>query len=500
MRYAAAAASFVVLFTSLAGCEPREEVDMRPSCEVCHSPRPGPGEAPHGIDDAHPLAPLSCVACHGGDDTAYDQDLAHVGPGDGPSYLRNLTTGELDEVDPAYLRFVNPGDLRVADQTCGSTGCHTEQVQTIRNSMMGHTSGEITVARYRAGMQDELPLYGAHAAEDPNWSEDIEGASPFIDRYDPPLIDDPATASVGELQDDYMVRSCFRCHLSDFGENRFAGDYRSSGCSACHMQYADDGASQSADPTIDSGRVPRPLRHELTAAVTTEQCMHCHYRGARIGPSYLGYREGAGAGLDPPNVGVLGVALHGHDAAFYVTDEDTTNDRDETPPDVHAEAGMACIDCHTVREMHGDGHIYADNQVFVEIMCETCHGTVDREADGLTRYGNELEGLARDASGVWRLTSRHGGTWVVPQVVHSLDPSNERYSEYADLSMGRDETGFSHADEMRCSTCHASWMPSCYGCHVTMDYSAMSRRQTTARPRPGAPAARAPGSSPTTSC
>ena len=24
-----------------------------------------------------------------------------------------------------YIRFVNPGDLRVAEKTCGTSGCHT---------------------------------------------------------------------------------------------------------------------------------------------------------------------------------------------------------------------------------------------------------------------------------------------------------------------------------------------------------------------------------------
>ncbi len=472
------------------GCEPKEEVDARPSCEVCHSPRPGPGQDPHGIDEAHPWGdPLECVACHGGDDTSYDQLEAHVGPGTGPTYLRNLTSGELDEVDPAYVQFVNPGDLRVAHTACGAAGCHGEIVDTVRNSMMGHTAGEITVARYRAAMQDhEVPLYGAYATDDPEWIEELRDAAPFIDRFDPMPVDHPDTASVGELQDDYMARSCFRCHLSDFGENRFAGDYRSSGCTACHMLYDNDGGSESEDPAMDLGRIPRPVRHELTAAVTTEQCMHCHYRGGRIGPSYLGFRESAGAGYNPPNVDVLGEAIHGHDASYYITDEDNTNDTDETPPDVHAEAGMSCIDCHTTVEVHGDGHIYADTQNVVEVQCETCHGSIEEESTGLTRRGNQLEGLERGEDGIWTLTSRIGGrSWAVPQLVHSMTEGHARYSAFAAFTMGRNDSGFSHTDDLRCSTCHSSWAPSCYGCHITMDYSALSRSQTTGALSPGRP-------------
>ena len=35
-----------------------------------------------------------------------------------------------------YIQFVNPGDLRVAQQTCGSPGCHTKEVFAVRTSMM----------------------------------------------------------------------------------------------------------------------------------------------------------------------------------------------------------------------------------------------------------------------------------------------------------------------------------------------------------------------------
>lgn len=51
-------------------------------------------------------------------------------------------------------------------------------------------------------------------------------------------------------------------------------------------------------------------------------------------------------------------------------------------PDVHYTKGMACIDCHTEREMHGDGRIYAKRHYEVEVRCENCHGTPERVATG----------------------------------------------------------------------------------------------------------------------
>ena len=37
---------------------------------------------------------------------------------------------------PEYVRFVNPGDLRVATETCGTAGCHTSEVRNVPTSMM----------------------------------------------------------------------------------------------------------------------------------------------------------------------------------------------------------------------------------------------------------------------------------------------------------------------------------------------------------------------------
>ena len=37
------------------------------------------------------------------------------------------------------------------------------------------------------------------------------------------------------------------------------------------------------------------------------------------------------------------------------------------PADVHFQRGMACIDCHTEREVHGDGQIFAKRHYEVEL-------------------------------------------------------------------------------------------------------------------------------------
>jgi len=89
------------------------------------------------------------------------------------------------------------------------------------------------------------------------------------------------------------------------GTNDQPGDYRSSGCAACHVvyandrqpqhsliyaQYGHDGQSVSVDPTIDKTESGHPLRHEFTRAIPSSQCMNCHMHQPNVFVnSYYGY-------------------------------------------------------------------------------------------------------------------------------------------------------------------------------------------------------------------
>lgn len=348
------------------------------------------------------------------------------------------------------------------------------------------------MGRYRAGIQASgEATKGVYPVVD---TEFIPGKIPAtVGSLEP--LEEPTIAAgedtIGPYQDLYFTKACMRCHLWSFGDNKFTGDFRSSGCSACHMLYNNDGVSTSADPVISKTSPPHPAKHILTKAIPIQQCTHCHYRGGRIGPSYQGFREGAGAGYNPEFPKTLGKPLHGHDANYYITDEDDRNNYDETPADVHFEAGMHCIDCHTEADVHGDGRIYSDSTNAVEITCESCHGDSKAVATLRTRSrtpddpGRLLNNVEIDDDGVYWLTGKVDKTLrlKVPQVKPSVDAAAE--GSLIHQLMGRDINGFSHMDRLACDTCHSAWTPTCFGCHITVDMGATQRSLIGGESTPG---------------
>ena len=50
-----------------------------------------------------------------------------------------------------YIQFVNPGDLRVAEETCGTSGCHAREVRAVQTSMMTHGAMLWEAALYNNG-------------------------------------------------------------------------------------------------------------------------------------------------------------------------------------------------------------------------------------------------------------------------------------------------------------------------------------------------------------
>src|SRR6267142_6272777 len=119
----------------------------------------------------HPTATvqLGCADCHGGnagivlpvgttrESAAYDdaKTRAHVQPRYGENArsaanpVRAYTAWMRESAE--FIQFVNPGDLRVAARTCGTSGCHMAEVQKVRSGMMTHGAMLWGAALYNNG-------------------------------------------------------------------------------------------------------------------------------------------------------------------------------------------------------------------------------------------------------------------------------------------------------------------------------------------------------------
>ena len=259
--------------------------------------------------------------------------------------------------DAEYIKFVNPGDLRVAEQTCGRSGCHTAEVQRVRTSMMTHGAMLWGAALYNNGaVPFKNPHFGESYASDgtpqrlqtfpPPTAEETrtKGVLPFLEpiqRWEvsqpgnvlrvferggekkpevgiPNLEEEPGKPDVklGErgfgtlLRTDPTFLGLQKTRLLDPllsfpGTNDQPGDYRASGCSACHVIYANDrspehsghyairgnlGQSATADPTIPKNESGHPIKHEFTRSIPSSQCIVCHiHPGTNMVATYFGY-------------------------------------------------------------------------------------------------------------------------------------------------------------------------------------------------------------------
>ena len=316
---------------------------------------------------------IGCVDCHGG-----HGDIQRSGEPGTPSYeqtkrrahpqpkLPQLWRSSANPVrsftdwlneSKEYIQFVNPGDLRVAVQTCGSANCHPKETRAVQTSMMTHGGMLWQAALYNNGA---FPFKDARFGESyspdgtprristwpPPSEQDmrLKGILSFLDplarwelsqpgnvlrvfergggsraeignpnpEEDPGRPDDKLSdRGLGTLlRTDPVFLGLQKTRLLDPllsmpGTNDHPGDYRASGCTACHVIYANDrspahsgpyaahgnqGQSAQTDPTIPRNERGHPIKHEFTRSIPTSQCIVCHiHPGTNMVASYLGY-------------------------------------------------------------------------------------------------------------------------------------------------------------------------------------------------------------------
>ncbi|MEM9645735.1 MAG: cytochrome C, partial [Planctomycetota bacterium] len=246
--------------------------------------------------------------------------------------------------------------------------------------------------------------------------------------------------------------------------------------------------------SIQGTRDAKVTVHDKTySGIPVETCTTCHDRGKRIGVSFQGLMEtpyeapyAADGGGQP--------ALH---TKHYIAMEQ----------DVHYQKGMTWQDCHVSIDVHSDGFLAAANLGAVQIECSDCHGTPsmypwelplgfmdefdDAPAEGaprgttdqplahtrqgsnydprdgflLTARGNPYENVVRDGNEI--IVHTAAGADIRMQPLKKIKDEN-KLSQRGLVSMSGVE---SHLQQMECYTCHASWAPQCYGCHVKIDFT-----------------------------
>ncbi|MEQ1565873.1 MAG: hypothetical protein ABMA64_09570 [Myxococcota bacterium] len=366
-------------------------------------------------------------------------------------------------------------------------------------------------------------------------------------------LDDQGRVVAGSALEDLALEAaslgCSGCHAGDAGPPGSTGRFRGGGCTSCHMAYGFTGRPGAQDPTAPLGQPwdpdhmvaperPHVQAHEITSTaqvlgggtfvrgVADATCAACHTGSNGTSLQYVGVRVDPGEDvvngfqypalpyvytLMPFDPAVQNETLYGYVREQLIALEDYDGDgRDDTPADVHAEAGMGCVDCHAGAELHGSGQLGSRASQATAIACESCHGYAESVVSGVAcvdfggvaatcatdRRGDPLRNVSIDAAGVVWLTSKlDGERHFVPQThqlvvdTGALHPVTGQplYTADASFAMGRaNDTpadglgpaqlvvpvaeGFSHLDRMSCDACHASWTNTCVGCHLELAY------------------------------
>jgi len=367
-----------VIARSIANQQPPPQPKLE-GCVSCHGliepmHKYGTTETLDKLKDGKDAVGLSCTSCHGGNPvptkTSNDPQeiervkrLAHVQPRFPASWRRD---GKYSSANPErtntllakegweFVRFINPGDLRVVSKTCAGSACHDVESKNVARSMMTHGSMLWAAALYNNGsfhLKDARFGESYNADGQPqtllqNSTEEQRRTKGFLSLLDPiprweisqpgnvlrvferggkrrlevglpDKDEDPGKPDKGlsargfgtAQRTDPVFLGLQKTRLLDptlnfLGTNDHPGDYRSSGCSACHVIYANDrdpshsefysksgnlGRSQTADTNISKDESGHPIKHQFTSQIPSSQCMVCHmHPGTNMVASYLG--------------------------------------------------------------------------------------------------------------------------------------------------------------------------------------------------------------------
>ncbi len=311
-------------------------------CITCHL----------GIEEisvSHPSDGIGCTVCHGGNALSLEEKTAHEGMyGEG-----------------------HPGRLEVARLSCGGSSvvgqCHSghrqeadNQVDLLATSLMASKGGELSMTRYMYGL-DIPPRVLLKPGETATQVQ-----APFNHRVEEP---------------EFRQNCLSACHLT--GGELPGQQAQAHGCESCHVLSNWQHTYEGQDVTIPRHKSGYGISHRLTVQIPYTQCNQCHNQG---------------------------------EYKLYTMDFTPRPDLDRVkaspPPDkeyletrwqnvyspglvfTKCEVNLDCIDCHTRKEVMGDGEMYFSEWKALKIQCQDCHGSV---------VGQPIE---------WKITDKSDVSWA----------------------------------------------------------------------------------------
>ncbi len=372
------------------------------SCMYCHSDV-------KGLSISHDVAAIGCYSCHLGNPLSLDKITAH----------RGMT--------------LTPGNLDVAEKTCGTINCHPGILKRVGKSLMTSMSGVIAVNKY---------TFGESKTPDGYYNIENIGFTPA---------------------ETHLRGLCAGCHLSNNKLKPAPIDElsRGGGCSACHLNYQPESIADLEN--LKAGKKSHFVNHpEITLKVTDDHCFGCHSRSGRIATNYEGWHETHLNSKDVTNIDKSKFRLLQDGRVF-----EKKND------DVHHKAGMMCIDCHNSYEIMGDGTKYSHKENAVKIQCIDCHtdnpstitkDKMDQESQRILNIRNKtdlnIKYIVSKGTGIPYLNTIYKDGRIITELKSS---GKQLISKPVSTLCGKDIQGHNRMD---CATCHTAWAPQCIGCHT----------------------------------
>ena len=473
-------------------------------CITCH-------DGISAVSSSHPPE-FGCVICHGGEPESVDKNQAHATL----IYDPQAGTGKR-----------NPSSLNVVKQSCGQLYCHSGHIREDRNhiqrlnkSMMNTLAGMISGLRYQwAGQSKKTARYAKRAISDKDGNIPHEWGAlekldklPYFSYLDIPESDKNTIQPISKHPSDRLLRQkCFQCHIDSPPP---PGQYRSQGCAACHFAYSKTGLYEGNDPTISKTQPGHAKLHQIQALPKRKICVQCHQRfsiqtlgnepspvkNIIVGP--INQNEEAKnmpeetlqqqEEVEQQQVSEGFSAMMNNEELLTVESQKEDNKSAEEEElslftgkgnvqiDVHTARGLDCIDCHTQRDIMGDGNLYSKQHQAVEIRCETCHGNdstypmiskVTELDDAVIRLSKHYKGKPNSV-GDWMAVSERKQRMTNVKVQNGkMVTIGKQSGRVYNIPLLRDKQIHfipQHQSRLECTACHSQWVVGCQSCHASM--------------------------------